>query len=265
MMTQTLYGIEILRVLMSLSFLLASSWYDYKYREVSNRMWILFAPIGFTLTFIQYYLEYAAGKALSIFLYWAVSLGFTTGISLLLFYTGFFGGADAKALICLSITIPVYPEFSLTRFNVMLPLFPLAVLVNAVFASSMLVLGILCHNLIRYVQLKEEMFKGLEHEPRWRKIVVFMTGIKVDMEKIKSGAHYLPLEYLVRDKNGGITRHLKVSPQLEEEIPRDLEEINGQIWATPGLPFLIFVTVGFIIALFFGDFTGWLIDLMFPS
>ena len=264
-MTQTLYGIEILRVLMSLSFLLASSWYDYKYREVSNRMWILFAPIGFTLTFIQYYLEYAAGKALSIFLYWAVSLGFTTGISLLLFYTGFFGGADAKALICLSITIPVYPEFSLTRFNVMLPLFPLAVLVNAVFASSMLVLVILCHNLIRYVQLKEEMFKGLEHEPRWRKIVVFMTGIKVDMEKIRSGAHYLPLEYLVRDKNGGITRHLKVSPQLEEEIPRDLEEINGQIWATPGLPFLIFVTVGFIIALFFGDFTGWLIDLMFPS
>jgi len=261
---ETADWIDVLRVLISLSFLLASSWYDYKFREVSNRMWILFAPIGFALTFLQYYLEYAAGKASSIFIYWIISLAVTTGISLSLFYAGFFGGADAKALICLSIAIPVYPEFSPARFNVMIPLFPLAVLVNAVFASSILVLAIFFHNVIKYVQLKGEMFKGFEHEPRWRKIIVFITGIKVDLEKLKSGAHYIPLEYLVREKNGEITRHLKVSPQLEENDSRALEELNGQIWATPGLPFLIFITIGFITAFFFGDFTSWLLNLTLP-
>ena len=260
---ETAGWIDVLRVSMSLFFLLASSWYDYKFREVSNRMWILFAPMGFTLTFLQYYLEYAAGKSFSIFLYWIISFAFTASISLFLFYAGFFGGADAKALICLSLAVPVYPEFSPARLYVMIPLFPLAVLVNAVFASSMLVLAILCHNVIRYVQLREEMFKGLEHEPRWRKILVFMTGIKVDSEKLKSGAHYIPLEYLIREKNGEITRRLKVSPQLEEEGLKGFEEFNGEVWVTPGLPFLIFVTIGFITSLLFGDFVTWLMNLMF--
>ncbi len=257
------WWIDILRVLTSLSFLLASSWYDYKFREVSNRMWILFAPIGFALTFLQYYLEYITGKASTVFLYWFISIAVTTGISLALFYADFFGGADAKALICLSITIPVYPESSPARLNVMIPLFPVAVLVNAVFASSMLVLAILCYNTIRYVQLKGEMFKGFEDESLWRKALVFITGVKVDLEKLKGGSHYIPLEYSIKERNGEITRHLRVSPKLEEKNLENLDWLNGQVWATPGLPFLIFVTIGFIAALFFGDFTVWLVDLMF--
>jgi len=260
----TTWWIDFLRVLVSLSFLSASSWQDYKSREVSNRMWILFAPIGFTLTLIKCYLEYTAGETSHI-LIWMISLAITTGISLTLFYAGFFGGADAKALICLSIAIPTYPEFSSTRFYVMTPIFPLAVLVNAVLASSMLVLAILCHNLIRYVQLKGALFKGFEHEPRWKKILVFITGIKIDPEKLKSGSHYLPLEYVIGGESGEFTRHLKVSPRLEIEEPGELgrlEELDGQIWATPGLPFLIFVTVGFVTALFFGDFVTWLMNMM---
>jgi len=262
---EVILWIEVLRVLVSLSFLFVSSWYDYKFREVPNRIWILFAPIGFTSTLIQHYLEYINGEGSTIFLYWAVSIGVTAGISLLLFYAGFFGGADAKALICLSITIPIYPRFSYTRFKVMLPIFPLAVLINAVFTSSLLVIIILCRNLIGYVRLKEEMFKGLEHEPCWRKILVFMTGIRVDWKNLKSGAHYIPLEYFVKEKDGEVTRHLRVSPQLEEGGLISIEGFNGQVWVTPGLPFLIFITIGFTIALFFGDFSSWLIDLMLSS
>ena len=256
--------IDVLRVLVSLSFLSASSWYDYKSREVSNRVWMLFAPIGFILTLLQCYLEYSWSKTSLIYL-WIISFTVTTGISFALFYAGFFGGADAKALICLSIAIPFYPRFSPMRFRNVIPLFPLAVLVNSVLVSSILVLAILCYNTVRYVQLKGAMFKGFEDEPFWRKILVFMTGIKVDLEKIKKGSHYMPLEYLTKEKNGEITRHLKVSPRIEEEDSReleDLEKISGQIWATPGLPFLIFVTIGFIIALFFGDLITWLVNLM---
>ena len=262
-MLEIVWWIDILRVLVSLSFLLASSWYDYKSREVSNRMWILFAPIGFTLTLLQCYLEYIIRGNPMIFFSWILSPAVTTGISLSLFYAGFFGGADAKALICLSIAIPIYPRFSPARFNVMMPLFPLAVLINAVLASSMLVLAIFCYNMIRYLQLKGSLFKGLEHEPCWKKILVFITGIKVNPEKQKDNSHFNPLEYLTKEKNGEITRHLKISPRLEEENSREFEELNGQTWATPGLPFLIFVTIGFVVAIFFGDFITWLINLTF--
>ena len=256
------YCLDVLRVVASLSFLTASSWYDYRFREVSNRMWMLFAPVGFILTFVQYAFEWAAGKASSmIFILWIASVAVTAAVSLFLFYAGLFGGADAKALICLSIAIPIYPKFSLSRFTVVIPIFPLATLVNAVFASSSLVLAIICSNIIRYIQLGGDIFKGLEHEPLWKKALVFVSGIKVDLKKLKKNPHYIPLEFLVIGENGEATRHLKVSPQLEEKNPVDLERLDGEIWATPGIPFLIFVTIGFVIALFFGDFTVWLANL----
>ena len=250
---------EFLRVLISLLFFLVSSWYDYKFREIPNSVWVLFAPIGFALTFTQYYAEYIFGGT-HIFLYWLLSVGITIAISFLLFYAGFFGGADAKALICLSITLPYYPSLSPARFNTKLIIFPLAVLVNAVFASSLLVLFITSYNLVRYMQLGGEMFRGFEHEPSWRKIIVFMTGIKVRPEKLKN-AHYLPLEYHIK-RNDGITRRLRASPQIEEDI-RIIEDFDDEIWATPGLPFLIFITAGFIVALLVGDFANWLIELLF--
>ena len=103
------------------------------------------------------------------------------------------------------------------------------------------------------------MFRGFKHEPSWRKIIVFMTGIKVRPEKIKN-AHYLPLEYHV-EKSGCITRHLKVSPKIEGDIR--IIESSGEVWATPGLPFLIFITAGFIVALFLGDFADWLLESLF--
>jgi len=257
----TAWWIDFLRISMSLSFLSAASWQDYKSRLVSNRMWILFAPRGFTLTLLKCYLEYAAGKTLIILLS-VISFAVTTGISLTLFYAGFFGGADAKALICLSIATPVYPDFSPVRFSVIIPFFPIAVLVNAVLVSSMLVLAILGHNLIRYAQLKGALFEGLEHEPLWRKIIVFMTGIKVDRERLKRASHYIPLEYMTEGESGEPIRHLKVSMRLEIDDSGKLEELKGEIWATPGLPFLIFMTIGFLIAFLFGDFTTWLMSMM---
>ena len=258
MMNELIYIIEVLRVLVSLFFFLISSWYDYKFREVPNEVWILFAPIGLALTFTQYYIEYTLGET-HVFSYWFLSVGVITAVSFLLFYAGFFGGADAKALICLSITLPYHPTFSPICLSTKIIIFPLAVLVNAIFASSLLVLFITGYNLIRYIHDRGDMFRGFKHEPSWRKIIVFMTGIKVRPEKIKN-AHYLPLEYHV-EKSGCITRHLKVSPKIEGDIR--IIESSGEVWATPGLPFLIFITAGFIVALFLGDFADWLLESLF--
>ncbi len=87
--------LEAIRILLSFSFLVVSSWYDFKTREVPNKIWILFAPSGFVLSILHYLLF----ERSSLPIFWILSLFITVGISLAIFYLGFFGGADAKALI----------------------------------------------------------------------------------------------------------------------------------------------------------------------
>ena len=257
--------LEILRIFVSSSFLLISSWYDLKTREVPNRLWLFFAPVGFALAALQFFLSSLAGENVDPVL-WLSSLGVTAGMSLALFYLGLFGGADAKALICLSIALPVHPSPMQHQINVLTPLFPLTVLSNAVLVSSSLVLAITSYNLFKLVQTKGRLFDGLESEPLWSKIVAFTTGFKVDSDKLGEGSHYMPLEYLSEEEDGEIVRHLRVSVRLIEETPQENNHLNyapkelgGKIWATPGLPFLVFVTAGFVAALLFGDFVTWFI------
>jgi len=257
--------IEILRISVSSSFLLISSWYDLKTREVPNRVWLFFAPVGFALAALQFFLSSLAGEKVDPVL-WLFSMGVTVGISLALFYLGLFGGADAKALICLSIALPVHPSPMQRQINVLTPLFPLTVLSNAVLVSSSLVLVITCYNVFKLMQTKGGLFDGLENEPLWSKIVAFTTGFKVDSARLAEGSHYMPLEYLSEEEDGEVVRHLRMSVRLIEETPQDSNHLNyahrelgGKVWATPGLPFLVFVTAGFVAALVFGDFITWFI------
>ncbi len=257
--------LEFLRVFISFLFLAISSWYDFKTREVPNMVWLFYAPIGLVMTLLQLYLGYLARENMSSII-WLLSFAVTSGISLALFYISFFGGADAKALICLSIALPVYPSLVRRYAEWVTPFFPLAVLSNAVLSSSLLVLGIASLNLLRLVQAGGKMFEGLESEPLWSKILAFAIGFKVDPDKLTKGCYYIPLEYFSRGKDGEIIRHLKISPRLEDEDSEKVEnwidltrELNGKVWATPGLPFLLFVMVGFVAALLVGDFVTWLV------
>ncbi len=254
--------LEASRVLLSLFFLALCSWYDYKTREVTNKMWLVYGPAGLALLLLQYFTDRALSENSVLLL---ASIGITTVIALTLFYTGFFGGADSKALICLSLALPVYPAFVHEYVTVLVPFFPLAVLVNSVLGSSLLVIAIAAYNLSRKLVKGEKLFEGLEKEPFWSKAVAFATGFRVDPAKAKGGSHYMLLEQFSRAEDGSVARHLKVTPRLEDDEQKAaqqeelLTELGGKIWVTPGLPFLVFVTVGFIAALLVGDFTSWLI------
>jgi prepilin signal peptidase PulO-like enzyme (type II secretory pathway) len=66
---------------------------------------------------------------------------------------------------------------------------------------------------------------------------------------------------------GNKKRKLLVFPKYEEReeiVTRVIENVkeeklDGGVWATPGLPLLIFVTVGLIIALAYGDIVWFLL------
>jgi len=99
---------ESIRISLSLVFLIYASWSDIKTREVSNKVWLLYAPLGLMLTLFE-------GLLYEDYDYWlfvgiSVALTFTLAVSL--FYLGAFGGADAKAFMCLALAFPTYPKFS---------------------------------------------------------------------------------------------------------------------------------------------------------
>jgi len=49
--------LAVAKIFSSLTMLTYASWSDYKTREVSNRVWIFFAPTAFALTFTELFLS----------------------------------------------------------------------------------------------------------------------------------------------------------------------------------------------------------------
>jgi preflagellin peptidase FlaK len=262
-MNQTLAGT---RVLLSLSFLIYASWSDWKKREVSNKVWAVLAPLALLLTSVQYVLF--AGDLLLYVLSFAVM----SGLAIVLFYAGAFGGADAKALICLSLALPQYPTslFSAfpTYFSTALvsPLFPITVFSNSVLLAAFTVVYALLRNLSWKLKTGNKLFEGFEKESFGRKLLALLTGYKINVAKLERYEYLYPLEDIGVAEGSQTVRKLLVMPKdesREQVVERILSAVrNGKIqrdvWATPGLPMLIFITAGLIIALIFGDLV-WII------
>lgn len=250
------------RISICISFLTYASWSDYKRREVSNNVWIFFIPISFTLTLLEIYLY-----EFSQILLYGMCFGLTATFATILFYSGGFGGADAKALMCLALALPFYPE------NLLKPIlgeispisqtfFPIAVFSNSVLLAAATAFYMFLSNILWHKKTGKRLFEeGHETESFGRKILVLITGYKVSVNKLKEKWHLYPLEDVEEDVENRLKRKLVVIPRDEdrnaiiERLAKAVEngKIQDMVWATPGLPMLIFITAGLIIALFFGD------------
>jgi len=253
------------RTTISLLFLIYASWSDYKTREVSNSVWILYAPPAFALTFAELLL-YEEEFTQMMFFY-GLSFGLTAAFAIILFYTGGFGGADAKALMCLALALPFYPEPLLPKplLGGISPIshvfFPFTVFSNSVLLAAATAAYLFLHNIIWHKKTGRKIFEeNLDKESFEKKILTMVTGYKVPLSKVKQKWHLYPLED-VEEENGGFRRKLVLIPKDEERnaiVERlakaaETGKIQDMVWATPGLPMLIFITAGLIIALFFGD------------
>ncbi len=258
--------INVFRVAISLIFLGYASWSDIKTREVSNKVWLLYAPLGLMLTLFE-------GLLYEDHNYWlsaGISIALTFTLAVSLFYLGAFGGADAKAFMCLALAFPTYIK---NIFNFQLvsghPIFPLTVFTNSMILAASSVIYMLLRNLLWKLKMRSKLFEGLEKEPFWRKILAVLCGYKVSLEKLREKDFYFPLED-IKENDGVLERFLVVFSKDEDrnEILERLsfavenKRINPQIWASPGLPMLVFITAGFLVALFFGDIIWFLILLL---
>ena len=253
--------IEALKICVVLPSLIYASWSDYKTREVSNNVWVVFAPPAFALTFAELLLfDFSALP------YFGLCFALTSAFAIILFYAGGFGGADAKALMCLALALPFYPQEIFSPFSgevspFMRMFLPLTVFSNAVVLAALTAVFILIHNLLWRWKTGKPLFEGEQKsEFMAKKVLVLLTGYKVSIEEVKAKWHLYPLEDVEKTDNG-IKRKLVVFPKDEgrNAMVERLEEavksgaIQEKVWATPGLPMLIFMTAGLIIALFYGD------------
>jgi preflagellin peptidase FlaK len=263
------------KVTLSLAFLIYASWSDYKTREVTNRVWVIYAPIALMLTLAGILLnEQELLAKLSLF---GLSFGVTAAFALILFYSGGFGGADSKALMCIALALPFSTE---TLFHPILPsgisplsqiLFPLTIFSNSVLFAAASGIYMLLRNLIQRKTTGTKLFEGaLATEPIGKKILVLVTGYKIPVAKLKEKWHIYPMEDVKDNGENPPERRLVVVPKDEgrngivERLSNaiDTEKISNLVWVTPGLPMLIFVTIGLIASLLFGDLVWLLISFV---
>jgi preflagellin peptidase FlaK len=265
MAIQTIESILVgVNITVSLVILTYSSWSDYKTREVSNRIWAIYAPVALTLSLAQIGLFEPSQLPL-----YALSFGVTAGLALLLFYVGGFGGADSKALMCIALSLPFAPLL----FNPVTAIsptsqfiFPITIFGNAVLFAAGSGVYMILRNVFWHRKRGDKMFPGsLSSESIGKKLLVLITGYKMNISKLAAKWHIFPMED-VDSSQVDLKRTLVIVPREEgrEKIVERLStavntgKIDCHVWATPGLPMLIFVTLGLVAALFFGDIV-WLL------
>ena len=240
--------IELLKVLYCAPFLLYSCYTDIQTRRVSNQVW-KFMLIGVAL-FVAIDIMAGGIPALVKLLISAIIIYVFVYI---IFQLGGFGGADAKSLIVLSILFPVYPQIQVlgTYFPLqgvpLIGLFAFSVFGNAVLLTIVVPLGMLVLNLLT-----------LKPGEILKRPAYLFVGFKTDISKLL-GRHIKLIEEYSLSECEIHTRFRRNGVIIDDETVEKLEEyaaqglIPRQVWVTPGLPFMIPITLGFFVAVFFGD------------
>ena len=210
----------ILRILLCLGILVYASALDWKYREINDRSWV--TPLILGLIFLIHdCLVNEVGRMFIIRMYF-ISLGVAIVLALFLYYTGLMGGGDGKMLIGIASMFPYFP----TKVFSIFPLFVLSVFSNSVVISSFIPLSFFIYNLKKKVKpsnAREFFMMFLGYKRKSSEIGQF----EVVMDKILMKAS--DIEFGKREVEG------------------------GEVWVTPALPFLIPITLGFVVSLLFGD------------
>lgn len=242
-------------IFVTLLFLGISSILDLRTREVPDILWLAYGPIGLALTVARIFLDP------SILILVLVSIGLSTLIACGMAYFGLFGGADAEALICISLTIPLPPSSIQPILGYVHPFFPITAIIVSFICSFSTVIWQGSTNLITLARDGAGMFEGLEHEPSWKKALAFVTGYSISLQDLRTARHVIPMEKIIQ-YNTGTRRKLLIYSNADvnpnEQITKLIKslsnsETNPKVWVTPELPMLLFILVGVAVTLMLGD------------
>ena len=168
-----------------------------------------------------------------------------------------FGGADAWALIFISLCVPVFPVIPVLGYP-MLGVLAFSVLINALLLNLVAPLGIFMINLARgnRAPLMYMFFgfpvKGDEIQKEW-------GFVMEDFEERNGTVHrkFIGFWDAIHRMYTGVGR--VYTKDLREQPEKFVDELAlyrkaGTVWISYAVPFIIPITAGFVTAIIFGDF-----------
>ncbi|MFQ5941304.1 MAG: prepilin peptidase [Nitrososphaerales archaeon] len=208
--------------------LILASIIDLKKREISDKVWIGFGGFGLLLTAIEF-----SSDSIDLIQY-GIGIGITGPIAYVIYRTGLFGGADAKALVAIAVLLPFY-DMPLKIHG----LIAFTVLTNA----TILTFTHVIHNIVRNaidLARGRSIYEGFE-ESGARKLLAFMMGFRSNAPK-----GYL---FAMESSEAGRRRFRFHPAAYDEYVSPD----TRNIWVTPALPFIVYMTFGFALMIILGD------------
>ena len=210
-------------IALALTMLTVGSIIDIRKREIHDYYWIGFGSVGFLLLFID---PDIVPNLLTI--------GFALIIApfvILLWRMGLFGGADAFALIALAVIAPMvtFSENAVTPFTT---------LSNAAILSVIPLLINVMRNVIAQIK-GENIFEEFDASTA-KKSAAILMGYRA-----KNPRFGFAIE---KTENGMKKFDLAMHHAENQEFCT-----KPNTWITPGIPYLLLITGGFIIQLFYGD------------
>jgi preflagellin peptidase FlaK len=170
----------------------------------------------------------------------------------ILFQVGAFGGADAKILMVISLIIPTFPAIELGSTSLPLTgvppinLFAFSVFGNSVILTVIVPIGLCLYNLVKN---PSESLK--------RPLYMFI-GYITPISKLEKG-HFRMIDSYEDTKDGLKFKFSRSGTEISSDVIKELKmyqkegKVKDGVWITPGLPFMIPITAGFITAVVYGD------------
>ncbi len=212
-----------IRIILSVTMLGIATASDIKKREISDIIWIIFGAIGVAIVLLGTDLNQELPKI-------GISLIIAPFV-LLIWRIGLFGGADAFALIVLAV---LAPSVTLTANTIT----PFTTLTNAVLMSIVPMLINVTRNVV-LLATKNNIFEGFDETAK-KKIIAMFIGYRAVNPKFSFSI----------ERKIGNQKKLNFSLQHAENTAFCQKT---DTWVTPGIPYMIFITAGFVVQLVYGD------------
>ncbi|MFN3384613.1 MAG: A24 family peptidase C-terminal domain-containing protein [Archaeoglobaceae archaeon] len=228
--------LEIAKVVLVSIFLVYACLLDIRSRIVPNKVWKIMLVVVSPILGYEIYLLFFKNPISLIFA--TLGAAFMIAFAYFIYAINAYGGADAKALMCLAIVFPFYPQiYDFPILNQGFGIFAFSVLANSVIFAPFMIFSLLLRNIWR------EGLQGLLKNP-----IFYIAGYKIPVSKIRF--HNL-FEFV--DEKGELKRLRRAVECDEEKLRRLRDHGIEEVWVTPALPFIVFITLGFFFAVVAGD------------
>ncbi len=240
--------------------LLFGSYMDLRKREVSDIPWIIMAVVGLITTII--YIVFSENKGSDGL---RIGINFAVGIAigLVLYYTGMMGGADAKAIMALSLNTAIYPFiYDLTNLDVYTLLY-VPPIFNTFFnwlLTLVLIypLPLLFYNI--YLKIKKQKLFENTNANFASKFLMMISGYLIPVEKAKNRTDIVYSEVYNEEDEEWEIKHFMQVPEIEEEekykqeVEEKIEKTKRKnIWVKVLPPGIVFLLLGYILNIFLGN------------